>query len=142
MAIDIKEVCTLRQQNPCLTLIEIGDQLGVTRERVRQILKKEGMSTRALYVPKYGRFSCVVCDKVFVPERATSTRLYCSVQCQKEAAMITLSCDWCGNLFKRPIYKEKPTLARHPGKNVFCNKHCYGSWFGYTLWRQDSPEPL
>jgi len=41
----------LRQKYPYLTLDEIGNRLGITRERVRQILVKNGLPTHRIERP-------------------------------------------------------------------------------------------
>ena len=43
------KVITLRQKHPSYTLQDIGNEVGISRERVRQILKSEGMHTTAFY---------------------------------------------------------------------------------------------
>lgn len=40
----------LRQENPTLTMTEIGRRVELTKERVRQILKKAGLPTRRMIV--------------------------------------------------------------------------------------------
>ena len=49
----------LRKTTPCLTLQEVGDKLGVTRERARQLLKAGEMPTKR-YLRKY---YCRKCGK-------------------------------------------------------------------------------
>ena len=44
-----KEVIELRKKDYSLTLQEIGDKVHVSRERVHQILKREGLPTRNKY---------------------------------------------------------------------------------------------
>jgi len=41
------KVVELRTHHPHMTLIEIGEEVGVTRERVRQILVSENLETRS-----------------------------------------------------------------------------------------------
>lgn len=43
---NVAAVAALRHANPKMLLREIGEQVGLTRERVRQILKREGLPTR------------------------------------------------------------------------------------------------
>ena len=45
-------IISLRQENPDFTLLQIGERVGVTRERVRQILKKHGLQTQSTAAAK------------------------------------------------------------------------------------------
>ena len=47
-----QRVFALREEHPDWTLDAIGQEVGVTRERVRQILKKRGMPTKAKRTPR------------------------------------------------------------------------------------------
>ena len=58
-------VIRLRKGNPCMTLKQIGDRVGVTRERVRQVLSRAGLPTRALVSPKL-RYECPGCGKLLL----------------------------------------------------------------------------
>jgi len=44
----IREIHKLLEENPRMTLQAIGDALGVTKERVRQLLVKQGLPTRGI----------------------------------------------------------------------------------------------
>ena len=46
-----EKVVELRRKCPSLTLQEIGDSVHLTRERVRQILNKNGLPTIGVYIP-------------------------------------------------------------------------------------------
>ena len=42
------QIIRLREENPDLTLVQIGDEVGVSRERVRQVLSENGLQTKAI----------------------------------------------------------------------------------------------
>jgi len=45
---------------------------------------------------------------------------------------LTLTCDECGESFKRRACEERIGKARNPNKMVFCSKRCHGRWLGRT----------
>ena len=46
-------VADLRKSHPDWTLQRIGNTVGVTKERVRQLLKLQGLPTRGVRLPRY-----------------------------------------------------------------------------------------
>ena len=80
-------VKTARLKNPCATLQQIGNDIGITRERVRQILSEEGLNTSAWKQTYY----CLNCDK----EIATG-RKFCSKRCDSDYTRIQIECPVCG----------------------------------------------
>ena len=49
-----------------------------------------------------------------------------------EPSHLTLTCDECGEGFKRRACEERIGIARNPNKTVFCSKRCQGRWLGRT----------
>ena len=47
-----RKILELRSNDPSMTLDEIGKEIGVTRERIRQIMNKMGVETKSLRIPK------------------------------------------------------------------------------------------
>ena len=115
----------LRKANPYLTLEQIGQQLGVTRERVRQYLKAGGVPTKAKRDP----YCCAYCGTPIIPR---GDKIYCSVECRQAAIPKVVSyCDWCGAELVRPEWKENIRRRHAPDPNNlhhFCNKTCHGKW--------------
>lgn len=110
-----------RRNNPCYTLRQIGEQYGVTRERVRQILKEEGLRTKAVgtlyYKTSNPRF-CLNCGKV----RLDSRKNFCSRKCQKEYLTIQVACTQCDTLF--PLLQGAVKTRVKNYKNIFCSHSC------------------
>lgn len=112
-------VTEIRQSNPCATLEEIGTQIAVSRERVRQILAKAQMPTRH-YVSRQ-LYECLNCGK------ATTNRRFCSSKCAYEYNHPLVMCDYCGKLFRR----LRALLCRPPSRSsnhYFCSRSCLGKW--------------
>ena len=114
-------VTSARQKNPCATLQQISDEVGVTRERVRQILRDVGLPTAHLV----RRYVCLSCGTV-LPLRC---RKFCNRQCQHNYTHIKVACDYCGTLRE---YRVKE-LINHIEKgqkqeHYWCSKRCQGKW--------------
>lgn len=112
----------MRRNNPCNTLVQIGSRYGVTRERVRQILKEAGLPTKAegnlCYNYPNQRF-CLNCGKV----RLYSTQpKFCSAKCRTEYTTIDVVCLQCGMLFQ--LYQSQVILRLRRYKNLFCSHLC------------------
>jgi len=120
-----KRVKNIRRNNPCATLQVIGDEVGLSRERVRQILKKEGLTT-AHYIESPYKFFCPECGK---PTRWK----FCNKQCRDKYLYIPVTCDNCGKINYRlqstVLYRVKNKLNLYNG-HYFCNKRCQGQWMG------------
>jgi DNA-binding transcriptional regulator GbsR (MarR family) len=64
------------------TIFEISTKVGLSRQRVHQILKREGAQMRRRGKPKgeIREFVCKTCDKKFF---STVTRVFCSQKCTR-----------------------------------------------------------
>ena len=49
------KIARLRMTHPGWTLARIGEEVGVTKERVRQLLKKQGLPTKSIRHSRLGR---------------------------------------------------------------------------------------
>ena len=125
-----KQVVSLKRSYPCYTLQAIGDKVGVSRERVRQILKSAGEHTKA-WRPKR---LCANCGKKLIhryhPANDRKER-FCSKECYSQYHHITLECELCHKFFRRVIseilhYDD----ASHRYNHTFCSRQCFGRWLG------------
>jgi len=137
-----EQIAQLRQDNPCLTLEQIGYKVGVSRERVRQLLNKEGLPTKHHIRQRY----CVVCGET-IPHYNTKGNT-CSMKCFKKLHSVTLICTACGKEFARKVSDILDYNARlkHRGTNksrvgFFCNKKCFGRWLGMMYGCKFSTNP-
>ncbi len=122
-------VVKLRQENPSMTLTKIAYIVGISRERVRQLLVDASLPTQ---IPKQ-TFQCPMCGKQV---RKLIRSGFCSLKCQAASRMMTLICDYCGNTFTRPDYKAvyNTTLKGYKG-HFFCSRECFGQWVGQFLYK-------
>ena len=67
-------VAELRKENPMWSLQTIGTVIGVSRERVRQLLKAEGLPTAAVKQLNVVYLTCSYCGETF--ERLSRLHLY------------------------------------------------------------------
>jgi hypothetical protein len=117
------KVIALKTKYPCMTLRDIGIKVGVSRERVRQLLVKANMPTKIIK-PK---IVCEDCGKLLThPNKYGRCR-----QCLHKSKLTPVTCDNSGRLlyrmqgailgsFTRPNYKGR----------FFCDRHCFGHWVG------------
>ena len=122
VAVRRANILRMRRSNPCVTLQVIGDEFGVTRERVRQILLEEGKPTVA-YRQTY---LCTQCGK----DVGVVPKLFCSPKCRHEYGHIKIACTYCGQLkeynVKQLVWYIKH--GRHGTDFFFCSKRCQGRW--------------
>jgi hypothetical protein len=123
------ELATYRLTHKCATLQQIGNIFGLSRERVRQRLKRAGVETKHFrFVQKY---KCNECGK------ESHLKLFCSNECRSKYASIQLECSQCHKIFTRKIYRAFRTLVVRGSQLTFCDKHCQGVYlaehFGFKV---------
>jgi len=122
------DIMQLRLDNPTMTLEEMGQQVGLTRERIRQILKHNNVPTRA--ISKYPQRKCANCQKPLTNTqgsmlhvRASSPAIsYCNTQCRQSKLYDYYPCDYCGRLVwkRKKEYKHLKTLSQ----TFHCSHSC------------------
>lgn len=121
-----KSIAKMREQFPCYTLQQIGDEFGVGRERVRQVLNLESVETKSLQRLTTGK-KCQRCGEIISGRQRKD---YCS-KCRYELHHVQIVCDQCGKLFWRKasqvlVYPNRKMEHNH----FFCNRVCFGKWTG------------
>lgn len=107
--------------NPTLSYSSIAEELGVTRERVRQIARRNGYPSRKGIL----RLKiCPVCGDIY-----HTRRVYCSRTCAYRAKRkrIVVNCSHCGKTIERA-----PGTLRNRSGNYFCNRLCF-----YSKWNKE-----
>ncbi len=111
-----------RKDGPYLTLQQIAAKFGISRQRVEQILKQEGLPTKRLYL----KHPCKQCGN-----EIPLNQKFCNRKCHREFCKITLVCNECETVFKRRRSDalgtlRKPRTLGAPVKLWFCTKQCQG----------------
>ena len=114
-----EEVLQLRNNNPVMSMSEISRILGISRQRVFQILKTSGLPTRIQKIV----FHCVKCDKVVDKEKTFRYNGQRCTACRIQENIVYLTCYFCDNFMVRRRYTVR-------NKRHFCDRICFGTWLG------------
>lgn len=108
----------LRKHHPEMTLQEIGTELGISRERVRQILASEKLPTHAIGRPTVPMPNCAYCG-TSLPNRR---RKFCGPECQYPNGTSKIPCHFCGKeiILMTSQYKVRTSNANH----MHCSRIC------------------
>ena len=120
--VDKQAIADLRNSNPGWTLQQIGDEKGISKERVRQILAQLGLPTKAVITYMY---TCPNCGG----RRENKYSAYCP-PCRLilKPRWTTVTCTGCGIEFERRTFINKRNIRVHTGKGntIFHNRQCMG----------------
>jgi len=113
-----QQVVEYRKNYPEMTLREIGDAVGYTRERIRQILSEENLTTKSSGRLVKPNSSCQTCGNP-VPRRRM---LYCSNECRHPTGKTTFACANCRKSITvmTSIYKSRTSRS----SNIYCGRTC------------------
>jgi len=118
-----QRVKELRMSNRFISMSAIARLIGISRQRVFQILQEEGLPTKHLVKPvNKDQYSCLVCGKI-------STNKFCSNECQKQYRQIPIVCTRCGKLFFRDVHQLLANYRDH-SDTLFCSRNCQSRWIG------------
>ena len=126
-----KDMASLTQQG--FSIKQIAEKYNISRQRVHQILKLAKTLGCEIFLikPELKTNECVVCQKQFLNIHRPNGKT-CSKDCQKQIQrggewskyeFLTLTCDFCSNLFERSHFRHK--MNQHTGcKRNFCCVTC------------------
>ena len=130
------KVLALQTEHPLWTMADIAYEVGVSRERVRQIFKKNGLTsiftrTHPLHRQAYPRNTCPTCG---------GPKSYNAKLCPTCSGVwqVELTCSECGKTFWRDELLQKKRDKRNPnhGQVAYCGNVCQGKAvgrrFGFT----------
>ena len=111
-------VIQLRKDNPGMTLEAIGQRVELTKERVRQILASENLSTRSIQrIPK----PLPPCDPCGKP--VSNRRLkYCGTRCRYPNGVTTFTCSYCEKSVTVMTSEYKSRTSRYD--KIHCSREC------------------
>ena len=118
-------IISLKTSNPQKTLESIGEETGVSREYVRQVLQEAGVESSKVQP------SCHECGTFLYPSKARpytdlkTGHRYCRA-CRHGMVWGTYSCKNC----EKDVVRRKRDILRANPKYVFCNKYCQGQYIG------------
>jgi len=113
-----EKIIDYRKNHPYMTLESIGNNVGVTKERVRQILNSENLETRSLHRIPAPMPNCKVCSKPVTYRR----RIFCSAECQYPGGRTTTKCHSCNKeiTLMTSVYNSRLKRA----KFIHCSRVC------------------
>ena len=118
------------------TLKHLGEHFGITRERVRQLLKRLGEKTQYVRKPQPRQQKTKLCAMCGTAFPVKNKRKYCSTACRNAATRTPDSpssryrqteektCDNCGKKFRRSG-QQQAMHEREQCKHDFCSRACY-----------------
>jgi len=117
------------EKNPCLTLREVGDAVGVTGEYVRQVVSSEGLE-RYRYARLRGKPTmsgipnppCLACGKLMSVRNP-------KIQLHRGCRKIEVSCATCGHLFRKSaslliLQRNAGRESTHYARAFYCSVPC------------------
>jgi len=129
-------VTQLRYDNPDMTLLAIGNIVGLTKERVRQILKRASMATGATRPPHI----CFTCNTIM--PKGTYNKYH--VECRPTNTSIDEVCTYCDKIFQLRKSQHKAQLNRaqlkHNQKIIYCSHSCSTNAYWDSVRRGDLPK--
>ena len=135
----VTAVIQLRKENPDMTLKAIGEKVGITGERVRQLLKREGLPTVSTngHTTSYRvpRGKCKTCGDQIGLDKELDAK-YCSRECiqTKGRAISFITCYRCGKVKSTSKNEVKWQSIKY--KHTYCSRSCSSKAF----WENISPE--
>ena len=123
-----EDVIGLKTDNPQMTLQEIGDRVGCTKERVKQILKKNGIGTSWAIKRGFDRAdNCSQCNNEFdtIHYKLKGICRDCSnIEKSKDYDAIRklVTCPNCKTTFQ--IRKKDPRVIYAAPNDPFCSYRC------------------
>ena len=111
-----EQIIQLRTENPLMNSVEIGTEVGVSKQYVHKILRKEGLNTS---VPKKKQFNrCKQCNEPVGPRINI-----CSEACRFTYYRLKVKCSFCHVHF---YVKRAQVIQKHRRKykNIYCSLSC------------------
>ena len=111
----IVDIIKYRQENPMLTLQDIGNNFKVSRQYIHRILKQANIPTKRI-IKRPVKY-CLVCGDV-------TTRKVCKGKCNFRYYNLMVNCITC----HIPFYRKRGQIIEkyNRGYNkIYCSRRCY-----------------
>ena len=109
-----EKVLAMRERDPRRTATDMAAEFGVSRERISQILDKQGLPTRFNNAPR-----CIGCGKKVGRHGILRCR-----PCQHAFIRAHQPCSWCGE----PATRLHSRIASNKSDAIFCNRSHRSKW--------------
>jgi len=123
------QAIAMRKIFPCYSASRIAKDIGVSRERIRQILTEEDLPRNKIDLPRF----CLYCGSQIQRQTSKSgtwiNKVFCNQECRKKYHNIPVCCSQCERIFMRKASKVLSYESR-PVNLVFCSRYCHGVWLG------------
>ncbi|MCK9369929.1 hypothetical protein M0R04_08495 [Candidatus Dojkabacteria bacterium] len=128
------KVIEARKLSPCALQKDIAVNLGISSNRVGQILKESNLNTKHYIVKFY--YKCLNCDKPTLNPSGL-----CSLKCRREYHSIPFYCEQCGKLshIAQSQLLHRIKKGQH---HLYCGKKCSGTKTGNNYGFVAHPENI
>jgi DNA-binding Lrp family transcriptional regulator len=118
-----------RRRNPYATQVEMAQAIGISRERVRQLLKKMGLPAVVKDPAKIPNYYCAACGKpIDTPRSAKAAHKFCDRACYYASRTVTVECFICSEIFPMQLSQWEVRLRRY--NTLTCSMECRGVTIG------------
>jgi len=125
------DIAAYRQQYPYATQVDISLAVGLSRERVRQLLRMMGLPAVVKNPVKEAqrRYSCDSCgEDIRIERKVRLKHKYCDRVCYSAAHVVTIECAICSELFTMSISQWISRSIRN--NTLTCSMACRGITIG------------
>lgn len=119
-------ISAYQERSPFVTYELLGKEFGITRERVRQILRSYGVDVDSIkaerHKQKYKTRICKMCKTKFEVSRLVlkgSSKICCSAKCRSQFLRKEYKCKKCGKSFIGYKHKQRPYYYQ------YCSHKCW-----------------
>ena len=140
-------------ENPHLTLQELGDEFGITRERIRQILKKNGIQKargndplRHTHCSEGHEFPAIrrkrhIVQRCFICKPLAHTKQL-GEDGLIQSAQVSRPCNCCGKTITRSaaLAEANKNDPRYTTNSWYCNSKCFYEYRKREEWWMASPK--
>jgi hypothetical protein len=105
----------LRKAHVDWTLVDIAERVGVTKQRIRQILLDAGLPTKAVRAKHY----CSPCKKMVGGARKIHP------ECREKKLFTMAKCGWCGTEWKMLRSTMAARIRKDANKRFYHNRACF-----------------